>query len=371
MKKVFTLIMTVCLAAGLAACAGSGKADTSSASSKEASSASVTEAASAAEPSKEEVKSTSDSKTEKEATSEEESSFDGDDVNIAVLSGPTGVGAVYLMEENEQGDTINNYNFTVASANDEIVAGISSGSYDIAAAATNVAANLYSKLDGKVQICALNTYGVLYILENGESINSVSDLAGKTIYATGQGANPEYVLKYILEKNGISDDVNVEFMDAESLTAGMASGEYEICMLPMPAAAAVQVKNQDVRIALDLTEEWNKVSEEGSLTMGCVIVRTEFANEHKEAVNTFLDEYERSINNAINDNDGAAELCEKYGIVAKAAIAKKALPYCALCCITGSEIQSVIEPYYSVLYGFNPSSIGGAIPDEGFYYTGK
>lgn len=296
----------------------------------------------------------------------------GTEINIAVLSGPTGIGAVYLMEANDNGETTNTYNFTISSVNDDVVAGLTSGEYDIAAVATNVAANLYNKTDGAIQICALNTYGVLYILENGDSIESVEDLRGKTIYATGQGANPEYVLDYILSENGIDpeNDVTIEYMDSDALVTLMATGEAEICMLPVPAVTNVMIQNSDVRIALDITEEWNKVSEEGQLTMGCVVVRTEFAEENPEAVEAFLEEYAESIENVQENVEHAAELCETYGVVAKAAVAQKAIPDCNLCCITGDEIRTTIEPYYTVLYNANASSIGGAIPDEGFYFAG-
>lgn len=369
MKKLTALFLALALCLGLAACGSAPGNSTPDAS----------------------VPSDAPSSSQQEAPEQpdgpETPAFEGADINIAVLSGPTGIGAVGLMEANDAGETVNRYNFTVTAANDDVVAGLASGEFDIAAVATNVAANLYNKTSGAVQICALNTYGVLYILENGESINSIQDLAGKTIYATGQGANPEYVLKYIMEENGLyavypSDidpdtgdapaldpDYTVEFMDSESLVAGMASGEYEVCMLPVPAVTSVMMQNSDVRIALDLTEEWNNVTDEGVLTMGSIVVRTEFAQENPEAVKAFLEEYAASIATVQNDVAHAAELCESYGIVAKAAVAAKAIPDCNLCCITGADIQSAIEPYYNVLFNANPNAIGGALPGEDFYFV--
>ncbi len=304
---------------------------------------------------------------------EEKKSYD---VNIGVLAGPTGIGAVSLMDSNDNGKTTNKYTFTVATANDEIVAGISNGSLDIAAVATNVGSNLYNKTSGEVQIIALNTYGVLYILENGNEVNSIADLKGKKIYCAGQGANPEYVIKYLLEKNGLtySDDgsaadVELEFMDPQAITAGMASGEYTLCMLPVPAVTSVKIQNADVRTALDLTAEWSKTGAEGALTMGCVIVRKAFVKDHPGVVESFLEEYKASIDSVISDPDTASALCEKYGIVAKAPVAKKAIPECNLCCVTGADVRKTIEPYYTVLFNANPKSIGGAMPGDDYYYS--
>ena len=360
MKKLTALLLALALSLALASCGANQSAASSAASSAPAASSS---GSTSAQP---------DASADTDATKST-----GTDVNFAVLAGPTGIGASALMGWNDEGKTANHYNVTVAAANDEVVAGLSNGTFDIAAVATNVAANLYAKTNGGVQICALNTYGVLYILENGDSIQSMADLAGKTIYATGQGANPEYVLEYLLEKNGLSwstdgseADVQLEFMDAQTLSAGAASGEYDVVMLPVPAVTSVQIQNADMRTALDLTKEWDALGTDGVLTMGCIVVRTAFAQEHPEAVDAFLKEYGQSIEAVQSDVDGAAQLCETYSIVAKAAVAKKAIPDCNLCFVVGTDIQSAIEPYYNVLFAANPASIGGALPESDFYYVG-
>ena len=306
---------------------------------------------------------------------------EGVDVNIAVLTGPTGVGAVGLMEANDNGETVNHYNFSVVSDNTQINAGLTNGEFDIAAVATNVAATLRNKGVG-IQVIALNTLGVLYILENGDSIRAVEDLAGKTVYAAGQGANPEYVLQHILASHGLTystpttdvadPDLTVVFEAADVIQAKMAAGEIEVCMLPVPAATAVLIQNQDVRSALDLTAEWDSRGAGGQLTMGCVVVREAFAREHPEAVEQFLTEYKASITTVREGVDHAAELCETYGIIPKAAIAKRAIPDCSLTFVSGAaDIRSTLEPYYQVLFDANPDSIGGAIPDEDFYWSPK
>jgi NitT/TauT family transport system substrate-binding protein len=294
--------------------------------------------------------------------------LEGTEVNLAVLKGPTGVGAAKLLYDNENGDTINQYNVTVASdpAN-EIVPKLVNGELDIAAISTNLAASLYHKTEGGVQMLALNTLGVLYILENGDSVQSMADLAGRTIYATGQGSNPEYVLNYLLEQNGLTD-VTVEWMASDELTTLMASGQADLCMLPVPAATAVQMKNADVRVALNLTEEWNNVTSDGVLTMGCIVVRTQFAQEHPEAVTAFLQEYADSIAFVTDDPDSAAPMVAQFEITANEQIALKAIPDCNLVCITGDEMRESIQGYFEVLFAADPTSIGGSIPDDAFYY---
>lgn len=292
--------------------------------------------------------------------------YEGTTVNVGMLKGPTGVGSVYLMEDSFE-DT---YQFTITSEAPDFVAKLSNGDLDIAALPTNVAASLYNKTNGGVKIIALNTLGVLYVLENGNTINSVSDLSGKTVYVHGQGANPEFVLNYILEKNDVSD-VDVVFKDPTEIAALMASGEAEICMLPVPHATTVLMKNPSVRIALDITDEYDAVTEDESvLTMGCVVARTDFINEHPKTVEKFLENYEKSIDKVISDPKAASELVAKYEITGSAAVAEKAIPDCNLVCIKGENIKTSVEGYYKILFDANPKSIGGKLPDDTFYYVG-
>lgn len=298
-----------------------------------------------------------------------DNSADGVQTRIVTLKGPTGIGMAKMMEDNTQ----DKYTFTVAAQPTEAVAAISGGNADIAAVPTNLAATLYKKTEKGVKMIAINTLGSLYVLEQGNTINSVEDLKGKTIYATGQGANPEYVLNYILEKNGLTvgEDVKVVFKaEHAELAALMASGQCLIGMLPEPNVSSAMAQNKELRIALNLNDEWSKVSDkESKLTMGCVIVRKEFLEQYPQKVTEFLRELEGSIDYAVQNAADAGTLCEKYGIVPKAPLAAKAIPNCNLTLIKGKDMKSAIEGYYEVLFNADKTSVGGAIPDEEFYYV--
>ena len=300
--------------------------------------------------------------------------------NVMVLSGPTGVGAAKLMSDveyaNENGgqtpDGTPSYidTITVEADNQAVSSALINGDADIAAVATNVAATLVNKNPESIQVLAVNTLGVLYILEKGDTVTSMADLAGKTVYATGEGANPEYVLNYLLTENGVDPaDVDIQWMTAQEVTAQMVSSEDGICMLPVPAATALMIQDSGVREALSLSEEWSTVSD-GELAMGCIVARTDYIEENPQGVEAFLSAYEDSIA-YMSDPDNledAAELVAQYGITANANIAKAAIPQCNLVCLTGDEMKSVLEAYYQVLFDADPTSIGGALPDASFYY---
>lgn len=303
-------------------------------------------------------------------------------VRVAMLKGPTGLGAAYLMDNNpvmmdcsEDGEPWGpKYEFTVMAEPTEVVAALTKGEVDIAALPTNLAAVLYHKNED-IRLLCLNTYGVLYILENGFEVNSMADLAGKTLYATGQGANPEYVLNYLLEKSGLTpgEDVDIQWMASDALTAAVAAGEVKLAMLPVPAATSAMLQNEDVRPAVSLSDVWEEVEAEGVLTMGCVVARKAFITANPGAVDAFLEDYGASIR-YMSDEDNlteAAALAEKYGIVPKAAVAEAAIPDANLCFVTGNDMISGIQGYYEVLYTADPSSIGGSIPDGEFYYDYK
>ena len=293
------------------------------------------------------------------------------DVNIATLKGPTGIGMVNLMQAAKNSTTPDRYNFTLAGAADEIVGKISSGEVDIAAVPTNLAAVLYQKTGGKVQMIAVNTLGVLYVVENGETVQKVEDLKGKTVFSTGQAAVPEYAFNYILGQNGMKtgDDVTVNYLSEHSeLAAQLISGKVKLAVLPQPFVTQVTAKNPDVRVALDLAKEWKTASDEQSdLVMGCLIVRTEFAQQHKAELDAFLDAYKQSTETAVKDVEKTAQLTGEYDIM-DASVAEKAIPKCNIVYMDGTQMKESTEAFLKVLFEAQPKSVGGKLPDDGFYY---
>lgn len=290
-------------------------------------------------------------------------------VRVTALKGPTGMGMAYLMSENENGTTQNNYTFSLASAPTEAQAAVISGNFDIAALPVNLAAVLYNK-GADISFIGVATLGVLYILENGNEINSVSDLKGKTIYATGQGATPEYALNFVLEKNGIKvgEDVTVEYLsDHSELASKLAANTVSIGLLPEPnVTSALMQKTGDLRIALNLTEEWDKISDT-TLVQGVLVVSNKFFSEHPEAVKTFLSEYKESVTSINSDINTGASYCEKYGIVPKAAVAQKAIPNCNISALSGGKGVAAMKGMLDVLFEANPASVGGKLPSDDFY----
>lgn len=307
------------------------------------------------------------------ATTEPAASAEPTDVRVTAMKGPTAMGMVQMMNDADNGDiTSNNYSFEILSSVDEITPKIAQGEVDIAAVPANLGSVLYNNTDKGVEVLAINTLGVLYICETGDTIHSVSDLAGKTIYASGKGATPEYALNYILEKNGIADQVTIEWKSEHAeCVAAMASDPNAIAMLPQPFVTVAETQNSSIHTALDLTEEWDKAvaddEDKSSLITGIVIARTEFVQEHPEAVEDFLNLYKDSVDYTNNNVEDASQLIEKYDIVT-AAVAQKAIPYCHIVDITGEEMKNDLAGYLQVLYDQNPQSVGGSLPEDDFYY---
>lgn len=285
-------------------------------------------------------------------------------VNIGVLKGPTGMSAAWLMDQNDQKLSANEYNFTVAGTPDAITGQLINGDMDIAALPTNAISALYNKTEGKISVLGVNALGVLYILENGNSINSVSDLAGKTVLASGKGSTAEYVLNYILEKNGVIAEIVWAAEHSEAATLAL-KGDYDIVMLPEPFVTNVTAKSDAFRVALDLTEEWEALGN-GELTMGGIAVRTAFLEEHPDAVKAFVDEYGKSVAFTNSQPEDAAKLIAKYEIAAEE-VAKNAIPRCNIVWLHGKDYKAVLENFLGVVYDANPAGIGGKIPGDDFY----
>lgn len=338
MKKILSLILSLIMVLSLAACGSSDTVSTNSnGSDTENTKVSLTEA------------------------------------NVYVLSGPTGIGSANLKDWADKKETEGKYNITVVAQPDEVVAKISNGDADIAAIATNLAAKLYNKTNGGITILAVNTLGVLNVVTpKGVEVSSLADLKGKKVYATGQGSNPEYVINYLLEKNNIDKDkdITLEYKaEGTELLTVWATDPDAIIISPQPVATTLTVQNEGAKIAIDLTDEWDKVSTDSALMMGCVVVRNEFLKNNKATVDKFLEEYKASIEKANNDIETTATLCETYGIVAKAAIAKKAIPECNLCFIKGDEMKTKLSGYLKVLFDADKTSVGGKLPEDSFYYA--
>ena len=304
------------------------------------------------------------SEPENEPEEPEKPEFTGAEVKVGMLKGPTGMGAAWLMDQSEQGLTLNSYEFTVAGAPDELTGQLIQGGLDIAALPTNAISSLYNKTEGKIVCLGVNTLGVLYILENGESISSIKDLDGKTILASGKGSTAESVLVHLIAKNGIGADIHFASEHTEAATLAM-TGEYDIVMLPEPFVTNVIGKSENFRVALNLSEEWNNLTGE-VLTMGGIAVRKEFLEQNPEAVAEFVKDYGMSIEFTNANPSEAAALIEKYEIAA-AAVAEKAIPRCNIVWLYGEEYKTVLKNFLSVLHEGNPTSVGGAMPGEDFY----
>ena len=289
---------------------------------------------------------------------------------VAGMKGPTAMGMVKMMSD-DAGAT---YDFNVIVAIDEINAKLVKGELDIAAVPANVASVLYNKTQGKLQVLAINTLGVLYIVENGDSVKSIEDLRGRTIYSAGKGATPEYALNYVLSANGIdpAKDVTIEFKSeqAECLSALLAN-EGSVAMMPQPFVTTAQTKAEGIRVALDMTQEWAKLQENAenpsAMLTGVVVARKEFVENNPEAVNAFLDSYKASVDFTNANVEEAAKIIASYDIIPEG-VAKKAVPHCSIVCIEGAEMQTKLSGYLNVLFEQNPAAVGGALPNDDFYY---
>ena len=347
-KKVLSAVLALAMAASLAACGGAA-------------------AVSSTEPASEPAATEAPAETT-------ETAAESAGIRIAGLKGPTTMGLVNLIAQAEAGQTAQDYAFTMYGAADEIVPLLVKGELDAAAIPANLAATLYQKTGGVLEVACINTLGVLYVVELGNNIQSVEDLKGATIVTTGKGTTPEYVLRYVLSQNGIDPDkdVTIEYLSeatevAARLTTPTTDSSTIVAMLPQPFVTSVVAQSKGgVRVALDMNEEWQKVA--GSrLVTGVTVVRKEFAEANPDVMAQLMTDYAASVESVTADLSGTAALCEQYGVVAKAALAEKALPSCNIVFETGDEMKTDLTAYLQVLYDADPASVGGALPGEDFY----
>lgn len=334
MKKIISLLLAMVLAVSLAACG---------------------------------QKTTADDTTENDTPAERVT------IRLGGLKGPTSMGMVKLLDDAENGGGQNDYTFTMAASANELTPQLVQGELDVLAVPANVAAILYNQTEGGVVTLAAGTLGVLYIVEKGgETVTDITSLNGKTIYATGKGATPEYALTYLLAQHGLTlgEDVQVEWKsEPTEIVAQMAQEDNAVAMLPQPFVTVAMGQVEGLRVALDLNATWDALDNGSRLITSVLVARKEFADAHPAALAAFLEDYSTSTDYANSDPAGAAVLVEKYGIV-KAAVAEKALPQCNLVCITGVDMKVAVSGYLQTLYDLKPEAVGGTMPADAFYWMG-
>lgn len=293
------------------------------------------------------------------------------EINISVLNGTTGFGMAKLMSDTENGNATLNYKFSVETDATVVTAGLINGDIDIAALPTNAASVVYNKTNGGVKVLALNTLGVLYVVENGNTITSINDLEGKTVYAPAQ--NPAFVMEYVAKLAGVNVTIDTTHAQPAALMQFVAgSPEGTIAVLPEPVLSVAKSKNANLNTVLDLTAEWSAKATDSQLVQGCIVVRTEFLENHPKEVEEFLEAYEASVNYVNTNTAETAALVVDLGIYAgAAAVAEKAIPKCNIKFVDGTEMKKALSGFLAAMETVNPTSIGGKLPADDFYYNAK
>ena len=347
MKKITAFILSMAMALSLAACGAKEEAPAASAP------AASVPAASAP------VEETPAPETEPQRA----------DFKIAALKGPTAMGLVKAMDRADSGELP--YTFTLAGAADEVTPLLIKGELDMACVPANLASVLYNKTEGQIVTLAINTLGVIYIVEKGETLTSLADLAGKSMVGAGKGSTPEFGLRYLLSENGIDPDIGLSIdwkSEHSECVAALASGASTIALLPQPFVTVAQTKVEGLRVALDLTKEWDALDNGSGMVTGVIVARKDVVEANPEGVAAFLADYAESVEWVNGNVADAAALISSYGIVEAAPIAEKALPHCNIVCITGGEMKETLSGYLDALAAQAPQAVGGKGPGEDFYY---
>ncbi|PPK79401.1 NitT/TauT family transport system substrate-binding protein [Lacrimispora xylanisolvens] len=304
--------------------------------------------------------------------SKAEGSKDSYTLKIGSLKGPTSMGLVKLMDKAKNGETGNSYEFTMVTAADELLGKIVSGELDVALIPANMSSILYTKTKHNVTVLDINTMGVLYAVSSDDSIHTTADLKGKTVYLTGKGTTPDYALNYVLKANGLTaDDVKLEYKsEAAEVAAVLKEKPDAVGLLPQPFVTAAMAQNDQLKMVLDLNKEWDAAAKEGngSLVTGVTVCRNDVLKDHKEAIDQFLADHKESAEFANNNVSEAAALVAAAGIIEKAPVAEKAIPFCSITYVDGEKMKSLLSGYLNVLYEMEPQTVGGALPGDDFYY---
>lgn len=294
-------------------------------------------------------------------------------LRIGGMKGPTSMGLLFMKDEVENGAGTGAYEFTMVTGADELLPMMIKGELDIALVPANVAAILYQKTEGGVAVIDINTLGVLYMVSGDSGIGSVEDLRGKTIYLTGKGTTPDYVLHYILQENGLQEgDYTLEYKSEPTEVAALLAEKPEaVGLLPQPFVTVACAQNEALQVVMDMNEQWSLLQGESGSRMvtGVTVVRKEVLEENEKDVLEFMSKHKASAEAINQDVEKGAELVVAAGIIGKAPIAQKAIPKCNITYADGEEMKQALSGYLQVLFEQDATSVGGKLPEDDFYYV--
>lgn len=288
---------------------------------------------------------------------------------LGALKGPSGIGMVRLFETPPLPADGSVVQIVAVPSADLMTAKLVSGEYDAGVLPVNVAAKLYNSGTG-IELCAIIGEGMVSFLSADASVKTLADLKGKNVNVAGQGATPDYLLRSLLKGAGIDPekDVKLEYALAYPEAAvALASGAIAYAVLPEPFATMAKMRNPKLKAVLDLGGLWTAQTGQKSYPMTALVVSSALASEKRQAVAAILDACSASISWVVAHPAEAGTLVEKHELGLKAPIAAKAIPFSAYVFIPAPAARKSVEALLSVFLDLAPASIGGRLPDGGFY----
>lgn len=294
-------------------------------------------------------------------------------VNVIIMNDLNSASAVHLINDAKLGKTKDDYSVTTVYTAQAVTTKITREEADIAIVPAYVAAALYNKTEGGVILLGLTSSSGISIVTKDEQINSIADLKGKQIFVSGRNTDTEFMIKYILNKNGItSDDVKVTSVaDDAQLIEKMNNGQAKIAVAFEPTKTFVLNFVEGATSPISLTSEWNNLSNDAGIITGCVVVREEFLKKNKGKVKRFIKEMEGSVYMSSADKTETARLCKEYEITENNEIAKTLLKNSDLKFIKGDNMKTAFKKNINALHKIGMLVMGQKAPGEKFYYGAK
>ena len=295
-------------------------------------------------------------------------------VRVGLIMGPPSMGLSQFLVAAQQGKTTNDFDFTINGVDYVgLSAAFNQGEYDICTLPSNIGPILFNnhELKNEYKVISVNNLGVLYVITTDETVKTMDDLTGRTVYSYGEGGTPEYTIDALLKKTGRKDSFNLEFKSSPFEVLNLLQQEKNcVAILPQPFVSLSKIMVDVLYTPIDITDEWNKAfADTGSQAVTTTtIVNKKFLEEHEQAVIEYLERAAMSVEWSLNNMSSAASLQEELGTFMNNAVALDAMPQISMVSLTGTTMRTAMSGFIEELYKANPDSIGGSIPGDDFYY---
>lgn len=275
---------------------------------------------------------------------------------VLAPSGSPALAALLLRNESER------FALDIVNGSDPLLAAFASKSHDAILAPTNLGAKLYQGGLDYVYAGTI-TWGNFYLFASTPEPFHLQNLQDKIIVSFGQNQISDIILKYILQENGIV--AGFQYVDSAAAAAQIALSDSSRIVLTAEPTHSNLTTSIAVHSSFDLQAEYARLTGSDSYPQAGLFLKKSLSKAKKAEL---IEAFQASIAYWEDALEDAADLAVTldYGIAKSVLLT--AIPRSRIRFESAMESRADLETLFAMILTRQPALIGGALPDDDFYY---